>query len=230
MADNSSTGVMSDFVFGGIESDDSHLLVDEREQWSGLRHRNQIDPLDPLPGQPVTITVYAGPDVAIDRLCTYVTVDGSPPRGERGVATRGHAVQLACTDLIWQPLLWDYVEVWTAMLDAQSEGTFVQYRIEGWCEEEPVSVWCSEANLDGTPARAALYGYHVDRFYAPGWAREALVYQIFVDRFSAYGQGWLEPDELDRVAGGTLRGVIEHLDYLVDLGVTVLWLSPVFRS
>lgn len=29
---------------------------------------------------------------------------------------------------------------------------------------------------------------------------------------------------------GDIRGIINHLDHLVDLGVTGFWLGPVFRS
>ena len=131
MPDRAPTGAMADFAFGGIEADDVKLLATERELWSGLRHRQQIEPADPLPAQPVTLSVYVGPDVAVDRLCVYVTTDGAVPQGRRGVATTGTAVMLEPIDLIWQPLLWDYVAVWAATLDGQPEGTFVQYRIEG---------------------------------------------------------------------------------------------------
>lgn len=91
----------------------------------------------------------------------------------------------------------------------------------------------------------------------PAWATGAVVYQVFPDRFArdasvepagdtggprtdlpdwALPAAWDDPVELhrDRVAaqvyGGTLDGVREHLDHLVDLGVTVLYLTPFFPA
>lgn len=85
----------------------------------------------------------------------------------------------------------------------------------------------------------------------PAWAREAVVYQIFPDRFarsSAAGPialeapDWAHPAEWDepidsseqgrsvQLYGGDLWGVIEHLDHLVALGVTVIYLTPIFPA
>ena len=54
---------------------------------------------------------------------------------------------------------------------------------------------------------------------APWW-REAVFYQIYPRSFSdANGDGI-----------GDLRGIIDRLDYLADLGVDCVWLSPIFDS
>ena len=52
------------------------------------------------------------------------------------------------------------------------------------------------------------------------WWRNTVFYQIYPRSF-ADGNG-------DGI--GDLIGVREHLDYLVELGVEALWLSPFFRS
>ena len=52
------------------------------------------------------------------------------------------------------------------------------------------------------------------------WWREAVVYQI-------YPRSFLDTDG-DGV--GDLPGVTQRLDYLADLGVDALWLSPIYRS
>ena len=52
------------------------------------------------------------------------------------------------------------------------------------------------------------------------WWKEAVVYQVYPRSFK----------DGDNDGIGDLRGIIEKLDYLHDLGVTALWLSPIFDS
>jgi oligo-1,6-glucosidase len=52
------------------------------------------------------------------------------------------------------------------------------------------------------------------------WWKESVVYQIYPRSFKD-GNG-------DGI--GDLRGIIEKLDYLKELGVNVVWLSPVYKS
>ena len=78
---------------------------------------------------------------------------------------------------------------------------------------------------------------------SPGFWGEEIVYQIQVDRFN---NGNLENDHLnveeyqqthqatadwfglpDYRHGGDLQGIMDRMDYLKDLGVTVLWLTPI---
>lgn len=54
----------------------------------------------------------------------------------------------------------------------------------------------------------------------PNWQKEAIIYQIYPRSFQ----------DSDGDGVGDLRGIIQRLDYLQALGVTVLWLSPVFAS
>jgi glycosidase len=224
---------MADFVFGGIESDEGRLLATERSARAGIRHFQQIEPLDPQPQQPVKVTVQVGPEVLVDRVTMYVTVDGSEPQGSQGEAANGIPIHLQPAGVRWEPLIWDYATIWTGEIPAQDEGTLVQYRIEGWrTYGEPLTVWSREMNLDRSVERPALYGYWVDRHAVPEWAHAAIIYHVFVDRFAGMPDGvanrWLEPEEMNDFVGGNLRGVIDNLDYIASLGVTVLWLSPVF--
>ncbi len=220
--------VMQDFVFGPLEADTTTLAT-ERERWSGIRHRHNIHPCDPVPGRPVTIRVTVGRGIPIDRLTAYVTTDGSEPAGHRGQAERGFAVPLRRVETLWQPLYWDYAEIWEGEIPGQPEGTHVRYRLEGWHSRETSLVEPGrEMNLDRTPARPAVYGYTVDRHRTPSWAHEAVVYQIVVDRFAPTPARWLEPEEMTRFVGGNLKGIHDHLDYIADLGVTALWLTPLF--
>jgi neopullulanase len=74
----------------------------------------------------------------------------------------------------------------------------------------------------------------------PDWVKHAVFYQIFPDRFARSGQvkhqenvplkPWGSPPEEQGFQGGDLYGVVNALDYLDDLGVTALYLNPIFAS
>ncbi len=60
--------------------------------------------------------------------------------------------------------------------------------------------------------------------------RDQVVYQLMVDRFAngdARNDWRVDPTALARYQGGDWQGVIDHLDYLQELGVTALWISPI---
>lgn len=90
-------------------------------------------------------------------------------------------------------------------------------------------------------------------FSTPDWAKGAVFYQIFVDRFyngdkdndvldNEYiyiGEGTTKVEDWDKYPaamgvrefyGGDLQGVLDKLDYLKDLGVDVIYLNPIFVS
>ncbi|MGN6426635.1 MAG: glycoside hydrolase family 13 protein [Leifsonia sp.] len=52
------------------------------------------------------------------------------------------------------------------------------------------------------------------------WWQSAVVYQVYPRSFA----------DSDGDGIGDLRGIIEHLDYLAELGVDVVWLSPIYAS
>ena len=81
----------------------------------------------------------------------------------------------------------------------------------------------------------------------PAWHMEAVVYQIFPDRFATSGRNgsrpeWAVPrawDELPtgrgpatprELFGGDLAGVEEHLDHVERLGADVIYLTPIFPA
>ncbi len=72
----------------------------------------------------------------------------------------------------------------------------------------------------------------------PDWVRDAIFYQIFPDRFANGDlsndppnvQRWGSPPTLRGFQGGDLQGVIQRFDYLLNLGVTALYLNPIFQA
>ncbi|WP_297426123.1 glycoside hydrolase family 13 protein [Clostridium sp.] len=70
------------------------------------------------------------------------------------------------------------------------------------------------------------------------WLQESVVYQIFVDRFCNGDESndppntleWGEDVTVTSMFGGDLQGIIDKLDYLEDLGVNLIYLTPIFKS
>lgn len=52
------------------------------------------------------------------------------------------------------------------------------------------------------------------------WWKEAIVYQIYPRSFK----------DTDGDGVGDLKGIIEELDYIKSLGVTAIWLNPIYES
>ncbi len=83
----------------------------------------------------------------------------------------------------------------------------------------------------------------------PAWSQEAIVYQVFPDRFARSAAAdsrplpnWAEAAAWDtpvagrgrragrQFYGGDLDGIREHLDHIADLGATTIYLTPVFPA
>ena len=91
-------------------------------------------------------------------------------------------------------------------------------------------------------------------FTTPHWAKGAVIYQVFPDRFCKSGSpdltgkltpytvhtDWNEevawqPDEKGEILnndffGGNFRGITEKMDYIASLGATILYLNPISKS
>lgn len=83
------------------------------------------------------------------------------------------------------------------------------------------------------------YINEADLFPTVAWMKEAVFYQIFVDRFaranfskddSYINMAWEDNPSPISFAGGDLLGIVDKLDYLKDLGVNAIYLTPIFRS
>jgi len=72
----------------------------------------------------------------------------------------------------------------------------------------------------------------------PEWVRDAIFYQIFPERFKngdpandpPGSEAWDERPTRTNFFGGDLEGVIQGLDYLGDLGINALYLTPIFMA
>ncbi|MDO9085982.1 MAG: glycoside hydrolase family 13 protein [Anaerolineaceae bacterium] len=72
----------------------------------------------------------------------------------------------------------------------------------------------------------------------PSWIKNAIIYQIFPDRFYNGDstndpeniQNWGSKPTLWGFQGGDLFGIIQKLDYLIDLGINTIYLNPIFKA
>lgn len=82
------------------------------------------------------------------------------------------------------------------------------------------------------------YINEADLFDVPEWAKEGIVYQIFPERFKngnkqndpSNVEAWGGKPKYHNFFGGDLDGIIEELPYLEELGINVIYLTPVFES
>jgi len=72
----------------------------------------------------------------------------------------------------------------------------------------------------------------------PDWVADAVFYQIFPDRFARRDslnahlplEPWESPPTPHGFKGGDLFGIVDRLDSLKDLGITAIYLTPIFAS
>jgi cyclomaltodextrinase len=100
-------------------------------------------------------------------------------------------------------------------------------------------LWLSPSGLsENRPTSRFEYKPPKQPFIVPNWVQDAVFYQIMPDRFHN-GDPKNDPPtdkpidytgRTDEFFGGDLIGTCEKLDYLQSLGITTLYLNPIFAS
>ncbi len=164
---------------------------------------------------------------------------------------------------------YDY-EIWELELAAPDYLTILYYRFvvtdgadTDYYEDDGLFDGGLGQAYDDSPDYSYQIDVHDPAFDTPDWFKDAVVYQIFPDRFRNgvaandpisgtffYGEtpgvleapqwNWIVPDPRltgpwagsysKLFYGGDLQGIIDQIDYLEDLGVTTLYLNPIFES
>lgn len=82
------------------------------------------------------------------------------------------------------------------------------------------------------------YANEADILRVPAWVNEAIIYQIFPERFFN-GDTANDPENTEKwgseptranFMGGDLRGIIKKINYIKSLGINTIYLNPVFES
>ena len=114
------------------------------------------------------------------------------------------------------------------------EGQSVLYGDKGFTDNSPENL-----HYEGNGFKLP-YIHEIDGCQVPDWVAKTVWYQIFPERFSN-GNAELTPEgaldwdpsirpKSSDFFGGDLQGIIDRLDYLQDLGITGLYLCPIFES
>ena len=156
-------------------------------------------------------------------------------------------------DMFWCGMNGDDAEWWECHFTPDSAGLyFYHFELETDHGYKRLSrIAQGKARLDGD-IRWQLTVYAED-YVTPEWLNGGVMYQIFPDRFFSSGEpkqgvpadrvfheNWLDqpdwrPNAQGKVTnsdffGGDLKGIERKLPYLKELGVTCLYLNPIFES
>jgi cyclomaltodextrinase / maltogenic alpha-amylase / neopullulanase len=198
---------MNEFIFGDLLTLEQRLdyLQGQRR---GVQHQHDLVPQMPLAGDVPLLSV----SVAVDKVVKEVACVLLEPSTA--------VLQLQPVRLEWDPLNWRYLQIWQTHLPPQANDTIVRYQIWAYPQDGSAPIPAEDG---------ATYSYYVTDLGSPAWAASATVYQVLPDRFHpGSGRAWNELDSLADIYGGTLRGIIEHLDYIAGMGFNCLWLNPFF--
>ncbi len=198
---------MNETIFGSLSTDAKRLAY-VQAQTAGFTHRSRLQPMAPGPRDVPVLTATVQLPQRIARVECVVSAPETAVYPLTPVKTE------------WDTLNWNYVQTWEATLPPQPAGTLVRYRLCAYPADGSDPIWADDG---------ATFSYLVNEMVLPQWAREAVVYQVFPDRFNpGNGRSWNNANHLSDIYGGTLRGIIEKLDYIADLGCNVIWLNPFF--
>lgn len=210
---------MEDFIFGTLSTDESRIASLKMYR-GGVTHAQQRFPRDPLPEQAIQIDLNVGPSYPYSQAWVYWTNDGSDPDGKNGTAVNGYATPLEPHASEWDTLLWGYVRRFRGAIPGQRAGSVVRYRVSAGSHAEEVLA-----------DHGTCYAFYVENDPPPAWAQDAIIYQIFADRFFSSSSDFPKVEPKPSLKShGTLPGIIEKLAYIAELGVNCLWLTPIFPS
>ena len=130
-----------------------------------------------------------------------------------------------------------HIARWSAEIAFDGEAHYIKYGFR-LTDQSGVQVWYNACGFHENESRDGSFEIlqinSTDVLRIPSWSQGCIYYQIFPERFAKSGNGsgpfeaWNAAPTRENYLGGNLRGVIERLPYLQDLGIECIYLNPVF--
>lgn len=135
----------------------------------------------------------------------------------------------------------DLFDYWNIVIEPQTHRLRYGFRLESPTEE---AILTEKGYFQVTPEDPGHYfckpyTHKTEVFSPPEWVKDTVWYQIFPERFSngtidndpPHTKAWgSEAPAWDNFFGGDLDGVIHHLSYLEELGISGIYFTPIFRA
>lgn len=208
-----------DYIFGELDQPQNAARW-MKLRLSGVHHYARKFPDSPKPDEPVIIKVTTDVGQVYEDIFIWFTTDDW--QTTRKMPLEKHR-------LVWNSVAWCYIQEWQVTLPPQSEGVMLRYKIGAAISGSEAFIFTD--NQSNSYDEATHYSIWYGNDNNPAWAKRAIVYQIFVDRFNpGKEKHWKQTSELRKPFGGTLAGIIEKLPYIKALGFNSIWLTPIFDS
>jgi len=123
--------------------------------------------------------------------------------------------------------------------DASSNGHYLFVHLKVSSSRPATAQLKVNTTSGSTSVQLPLFARADSRGRFEGFSRDDVIYLIMPDRFAdgdpandrpAGSTGVYDRSQPKAYHGGDLRGIRQHLDYLHDLGVTAIWLTPVWKN
>ena len=196
------------------------------------------------PPGPFTPERHAGTPCVRVRLATY----GALPAAVHVRSEPDNEELLTPMTLLGAAGAWRTWQAWLPLVTHRSATRYAFRCLVGGEQR-----WLSQSGLHPYPPPLAVHFRHVHGYVPPRWVWHQVVYQVFPDRFRngdpssgvasgtysyagepVVARAWHERPQRHQGAreffGGDLDGVRQALPYLAALGVSTLYLNPVFVS
>lgn len=107
-------------------------------------------------------------------------------------------------------------------------------RIEKHGPDWQLTVYSADFQVPEGMAGGIYYQIFPDRFFFSGEEKQEVPSDRFLNRTWGAQPAYLQTDEPNRLCNdyfmGDLKGILQKLDYLADLGVSILYLNPIFEA
>ena len=207
-----------DTLFGKLGKR-SHRASFHSHRTLGIHHWDQVQTEFIFGKAALSITASSHSQQPVKSLQLIYTFDDWAAR---------HELEFEKAELTWDVLTWGWLQSWKVHLEAET-GSVLRYFVRATLPDGS-SLYAD--NQAASEKKATQFARWLNpQNLAPAWSKNSRIYQIFVDRFNpGSDRNWLQTEDLLKPFGGTLRGVIEKLDHIHDLGFNTIWLTPIFSS